>query len=80
MLFGPEVAVRAAAGGKARGMAWCAPAIRTHEDLLAAHVGAAEVLDCAVVRGFRAAWGWVAGMFRGDGADAAPDAPAAPSA
>ena len=61
MLLGPDVAVRPSAGGRLRTAAWCAPAVRSHEDMLAATIGAGKPLDCALVRGVRAAWHWVVG-------------------
>ncbi len=70
MLLGPDVAVRPATGGRLRTAAWCAPAVRSHEELLATSIGAGTPLDCALVRGLRAAWEWVFG-----GSDPEPAAP-----
>jgi hypothetical protein len=61
MLLGPDVSVRPAPGARLRSAAWCAPAVRSHEELVAATIGAGKPLDCALVRGLRSAWEWVVG-------------------
>lgn len=80
LLFGPDVAVRAPGDARVRAYAWCAPAIRSHEELLGQHLRAAEIRDCALVRGIRGIWSWMKGLLRGAAPVEAPVAVAAGSA
>jgi hypothetical protein len=65
LFFGPELLLRRSPEDRMVSVAWCAPALRYHEDLIAAELGATEVRDCAILRGMRGLWAWIRGVFRG---------------
>jgi hypothetical protein len=65
-IVNPSIAQRLEANSRPRSLLVLRPRYRGIEEALAAHLGCREVIDNALVRGFRAAKQWFAGAFSGE--------------
>ena len=65
-LVNPSIAQRPDASSRPRSLLVLLPRYRGVEEALATHLGCREVIDNALVRGFRAAKQWFTDVFSGE--------------